>query len=360
MARGYRYSGGGGGLPSSSNLKAIQKILDNHQEQTYLSVGQEVDITVNGQPWTMIIAAIDLYRTHDLILVSKELFSQSGWDDTLTLDASFYPNIDIADRIYIKETTKQYKNDSATTVTTVDAYTWVPNAKEAADVDTTAVYTVPLKQFDLFKIQANRIKQYAGANSKWWLLDYGSSASYGYLINESGTDATANVTNLYGLLPCFHMVTNNYEELDVIEAGNVDPDYTDLSNTTTESITTATAEYIADRGLHITTNVSQEKYGAYHVVAITQPIDVTNYSYMDVSVSTSVTGGSRCTVNIGVATGVTGTGFLKVKEYYGENNISDKFRLDLTDITGIVYIKYTGTRYGYTQYVDISEIKFVE
>lgn len=206
-----------------TTLGGIQGILNAHQESSQLAIGDEVDITVNGSPWTMQIAGINLYDSHEVIFASKYIYETCKWgiyqgnlpyssSEVYNECASFYNDISQNEKIYIKDFS-QTSGQSGTSYSTFTAKCWLMGTYEAGfNYATTTQSAVPQYHFPLFTTQANRIRTYNGGSVDWWLRD-GNGNGYDinyYLIKSNGdigwdTPTSAN----RGLLPCFHLTADS-------------------------------------------------------------------------------------------------------------------------------------------------------
>lgn len=207
-------------------LQGIQGVLNAHNENQVLSIGDEVTIKVNigGTPtdWVMQVGAIDLYNSHEVIFVSKNLYDkvalsdQNIWSNQAikTSADTFYSNIVENDKQYIKQTTKQAKSASGDELSTYNAYAYVPNAGElfGGSYITMASYNPSISQLPIFTTQGNRIKTYNGTATNYATCDI-SGYSSGWTFY--GCDTTGAVQSGYvkntqmGVLPCFRLTADS-------------------------------------------------------------------------------------------------------------------------------------------------------
>ncbi len=185
---------------SKTSLSGIQSILNAHAELEMLNIGDEIELNiVGGTTWTMQIAAINLYSSHEVIFVSKKIYTKSTTNyiytssNVRTAMQSFYTNIEPSDKQYIKEVTR-----STSSVPAYDDYVWCLGSKEAMGSGGVSSQS----QFPLFVTQANRIRTYNSAADVWWLSDHYDGSSV-YIIDASGNYTYTGVTYSRGVVPCF-------------------------------------------------------------------------------------------------------------------------------------------------------------
>ena len=206
-----------------TTLGGIQGILNAHQEGSSLAVGDEVDITVGGNSWTMQVANIDT-SNHIVDFVSKNLYSTANWSsggDTWYSNSnacsqadSFYTNISANDKQYIKQkriSCSQAKWGTSASFETLDKYVWLPKKVE---IDGIAISgdSSAYSQFAIFTTQANRIKTYNGTAIDWWSCDGASregnprAANY---VNTTGVTNVNGVSEVLGICPCFRLTADS-------------------------------------------------------------------------------------------------------------------------------------------------------
>lgn len=183
-----------------STLRGIQGILDNHNELIDLAIGDEVEVNIaGGTKWTFQVAAINLYSSHEVILVSKKISSLSTTNyiytssNVRTAMQNFYANIESSDKQLIKEVTR-----ATTAVQAYNDYVWCIGKKEADGSGGVSAQS----QFPLFTTQASRIKTYNGTASGWWFADHYDGASV-YMADAYGAVTYTTVGNSRGVVPCF-------------------------------------------------------------------------------------------------------------------------------------------------------------
>jgi hypothetical protein len=203
-----------------TTLSGIQGILNPHQEGDLLNIGDEVKISIGGNPWIMQIANINTVD-HIIDFVSKEVYSKSVPTSAnsvnyttspaplRTIMQNIYNNIDANDKQFIKETTLCGSQDGNTTNYTIfKDYVY---ACDRTAVDGLVSGTPPIQryQFALFATAANRVKQYQGSTSGWWTCDGAGSAGQWAKVNVSGNVAGDARTYQEGVVPCFRLTADS-------------------------------------------------------------------------------------------------------------------------------------------------------
>ena len=203
-----------------TTLSGIQGILNAHQEGDLLNIGDEVTISIGGNPWIMQIANINTVD-HIIDFVSKEVYSKSVPTSAnsvnyttspaplRTIMQNIYSNIDTKDKQFIKETTLCGSQDGNTTNYTIfKDYVY---ACDRTAVDGLVSGTPPIQryQFALFVTAANRVKQYQGSTSGWWTCDGAGSAGQWAKVNVSGNVAGDARTYQEGVVPCFRLTADS-------------------------------------------------------------------------------------------------------------------------------------------------------
>ena len=199
---------------NKTTLGGIQGILNAHQETELLNIGDEVDITVNGSPWTMQIAKID-GSSHYVELVSKYVtndvlpIQNSNYSNRTTVQStlsSFYSSIIESDRNLIKEKTVNYVTGGGSgTAGSINQKVWLLTRVE---VDGTGPELG--SQFPIFSTQASK-KKYTteGIVVGYMLAGCTLTASAGYTdyISTNGIASYTNSATLY-MLPCFRLTAD--------------------------------------------------------------------------------------------------------------------------------------------------------
>lgn len=204
-----------------TTLGGIQGILNAHQESSLLAIGDEVDINIGGSDVTFQIGGIDLYDSHEVIFVAKELYMQSAFnsvvnDKDYTESTALRPNvqgiysqINANDRAYIKDITKSSFSRNGSYYTFTDKI-WIPSQFEFFGSYPYGSPTIQQHQFPLFITQANRIKTWNGTSWGYWTTDhmYNSNNCMGVKDDGSLGYWLENNTTV-GVLPCFHLTADS-------------------------------------------------------------------------------------------------------------------------------------------------------
>lgn len=195
-----------------TTLRGWKDIVNSHSESSLLATGDEVDITVGTSPWTMINAGMGIYHAHDILLVSKYLYTTGSRINGNSLDSTFYAAIAQIDRECITKRTQQTQASGSTNLETKDRYVWSPCMQEitAGGSVPASSYTTPPVQLPIFTTQAQRIKSLVGGSAReWWSCDGTAQSGYGYYITTAGAGSGGRGQNdQLGLLPCFWLVAD--------------------------------------------------------------------------------------------------------------------------------------------------------
>jgi len=215
-----------------TTLGGIQGILNAHQELNVLSIGDEVTIKIYDGgitpiDWTMQIGALDLYDSHEVIFVSKNILditavnaggngSYANTNDLKARMELFYDSMVDNDKVLLKETTKSSLKSNTTSYETFSAKVFPPNYKEVGGSNLPwGTSPVTQYQYPIFTTQANRIKTYNGTGTSWWTCD-GGGGSTGANIEWSyvGTSGAVGYQGFYsnntsGVLPCFRLTADS-------------------------------------------------------------------------------------------------------------------------------------------------------
>lgn len=196
-----------------TTLGGIQGILNAHQESSQLAIGDEVDITVNGNPWTMQIAGINVYHPHDIMYTSKHIwktetakfdYTSSGYART---DCQmFYSDISAEERQYIKEVTRSCRQTNGT-VKTYDDYCFVLGNKETLN-EANYGFANNQVQMPLFVTAANRIKTFNGTTMGYWTSDDYNTTNGVIYVTSNGITGLAGSGNL-GVVPSFMLIADS-------------------------------------------------------------------------------------------------------------------------------------------------------
>ena len=195
-----------------ATLGGCKGILNSHQETNFLSIGDIVPITVNGNPWDMQISGINVYHAHDIMLTSRYVLSTSNAGTNYSSSSlrtavqTFYNDIAENDRQYIEKVQRRFRGSSGTEVDYED-YCFVLGNKETVNVTGYGVVSSQV-QMPLFVTQANRMKTYNGTALPYWTSDNYDGTSIN-TITTNGTIAYNSYTNVYGVVPSFMLVADS-------------------------------------------------------------------------------------------------------------------------------------------------------
>ena len=191
------------------SLLGIKGIVNAHQENTLLSLGDEVTISVNAAPVTFQIAAINLYASHEVIFVAKDIYTTTTpyYDYTSTSSGlrpilqSFYANMTNNDKSALSKVVRKCRSGaSGYPILTYEDFVWTVGMTE---VGSNQVSGTEQSQFPLFATQANRIKKFNGTAAIWY-SDDGYSTSNIYYIKADGSVTSNNwAGSSQGVVPCF-------------------------------------------------------------------------------------------------------------------------------------------------------------
>lgn len=211
-----------------TSLAGIQGILNAHQENDVFSIGDEITITVNNADWTMQVGGIDIYDTHEIILVSKYLYDNYYWNTGTsgkpkysqtplpTQCNSFFLAINATERDLIKDKTVNacYNNGG---LDTNDYKVWLPTITEvfggSGDIDGTP-RTPELglnSQFPIFTTANDRIRKYNNTAAQWFTATQRSDNAVRYwdlVTSTGGADCRSFDSMTAGILPCFHLTAD--------------------------------------------------------------------------------------------------------------------------------------------------------
>ena len=197
-----------------TTLGGIQGILNAHQETSLLNIGDEVEITVNGSPWTMQIAGIDIYNSHEVIFTSKHI-AKREFNTTINYTISalrtsvqaFYSSIDNKDKQYIKEVTRKCRTSQSATETYND-YCYVLGNRETVNY-TSGPWVTDQVQMPLFVTQANRVKTFEGTALGYHTSDdYSNNTTMAIDSIGNAQDVAINIAN-WGVVPSFTLLADS-------------------------------------------------------------------------------------------------------------------------------------------------------
>ena len=203
-----------------TTLGGIQGILNAHQETELLSIGDETTITVNGNPWIMQVAGINLYDSHEVIFASKYIYGRSimgdgyyyntGSQELKSAMQSFYNAI--AEKAFIKNSSRCCRTSGSGTPTfnSYNDYVYAPNYYEiTGNAASSGTPPISLRQYPIFTTQANRVKSFEGeAAEAWWSCDGTGSSPNFFAIDNTGSQQQTNRTNSKGMIPCFRLTAD--------------------------------------------------------------------------------------------------------------------------------------------------------
>lgn len=207
---------------NKSTLQGIKGILNAHQENDIMSIGDEVSIKINNIDYAVQVAEIDLYDSHEITFVGKacwDLSAFSGAGNYTYYDSSpatlrtkmqdFYNAMTAEDKALLDLVTKPTLADNINgqwAWRTFSDYVYPPNTYEVFAINNTNC-PLPLHQFPIFTTQENRIKTCNGNSVAWWHCD-GAIGSVGSAATTHATGVASASTHAFtgnGALPCFRI-----------------------------------------------------------------------------------------------------------------------------------------------------------
>jgi len=217
---------------NKTTLGGIQAILNSHTESELLSIGDEVTITVNNEPWVMQIAGINLYDTHEVTLVSKDIYAMSivsnhytnsaFWNDTtsylLASLTAFYNAMLPTEAALLKQIEKNMRGSYNSNVwSTYTAKVFVPNSVEIFGTTDAGTPSLPTYQYPLFLNQADRIKYYQNTVTNYWTCDGATNRSADVIMctktgtkgRDGGINADPSSGVQAGVVPCFRLTADS-------------------------------------------------------------------------------------------------------------------------------------------------------
>lgn len=212
-------------LLDKSTLGGLQGILNAHTETNFVNVGDEVNVRMldsNLQPfnWVMQVGAINLFSSHEIILVSKNIYSKQIFNSSETEYAysslrtyvqGLYNNIVDLDKPYIKDMSRQCFHRSNYYIAYTDKI-WIPSFYEIFGSNPPVGGVTPTilnKQFPIFTTQNNRIRTYNGTSNNWWTTDFRQANDVIWSVDTSGAYQQKGWTDSIGVLPCFHLLADS-------------------------------------------------------------------------------------------------------------------------------------------------------
>ena len=204
-----------------NTLRSVQNLLDNHNE-SQLNIGDEVKITIYesgiSDEWIMQVGAIDLYSSHEVIFVSKYIWTYYQFHSTndnipyanstlRTKVQSFYGGIDENDRAFLKNLTRDCITKGSRGYSYTDTV-WIPNDTELFNVTSGGDTRI---QYPIFVSQSSRVRTTKNqtATNYWTTDNTMDNNGYADYCNTSGVMAQATKNNAYGVLPCFRLTADS-------------------------------------------------------------------------------------------------------------------------------------------------------
>lgn len=203
-----------------TSWQGIQNILDAHKEMDLLSIGDEIHTSIGGADVVFQIAALDLYDTHEVIFVAKNIYTNRKFNESNTLGVGWST---CSLRTYLNETFKGFleediqKNMKQLSIWTgyqgsSDNYVWVPREYEYLG----SIYrSAPAEanycnQYPIFAIIAQRIRTYNGVAATWYTASRYNSTEYGtcWVGSNGSANGDYNMNTDRGILPCFRFTAN--------------------------------------------------------------------------------------------------------------------------------------------------------
>lgn len=209
-----------------TTVGGLQGLLNANMENL-VEIGDEVDVYVGGSPVKFQVAGIDIYDSHEIILVAKYLPNlQSAWSSsnsdtygTSTLAqtlALYYDSIDQRDRQYIKQKTVNSSLNGNGGINSSNHYVWCPTAweiKGAGNYYPATVEQATNVLLPLFTVSANRIKKVgneSGSANVYWTSSGGTSTSgYSAMMDTTGLSVNGSRTGQAHFLPAFHLTADS-------------------------------------------------------------------------------------------------------------------------------------------------------
>ena len=200
----------------TNSLAYVQSVLNNHQENYVLNIGDEktIKLNVGGTPtdWVMQIAGINVYNSHDIMFTSKHIWKNTNGNYKYSVSSArttaqqFYADIDSKDKQFIKEVARTCREDNGTMINYTD-YCFVLGNKETINYSSFGVVDSQV-QMPLFVTQANRVKTYNGTAQIYWTSD-NYSTSYGItVVNENGNPGYTG-SGAWGVVPSFMLIADS-------------------------------------------------------------------------------------------------------------------------------------------------------
>ena len=205
-----------------TTLGGIQGILNAHQETSLLAVGDEVNVKISGSDVAFQVAGLNLYDSHEVIFVAKDLYQLNAFEPTYNLRwygiadirnvvQTIYANINETDKAYIKDMTRQAYLYASQGYDTYTDKLWIPSFFEIkGEYPYNQTPLTPQHQFPLFVTQANRIKTYNGTAWGYWTNDHEYNSANCVAMGTQGVNVSYNQYNAnVGVLPCFMLTADS-------------------------------------------------------------------------------------------------------------------------------------------------------
>lgn len=220
----------------TTTFAGIQEILNMHEEENLIDVGDEISITLatGNIPMTFRVAAInhDAAYPHQVIFEPKwclptgrQMNSSNtnvgGWNSCALrtwLNGDFFDDYipaDLQALIAERDIVSSQGNQSTALQTATDKI-WLPREYEIFGATTYATATEHTdggaEQFPIYATSSNRIKTLGqdGAASYWWgVSPYASDAASFCFVSTTGAANGGNASSTNGVAPCFHLISRS-------------------------------------------------------------------------------------------------------------------------------------------------------
>lgn len=201
-----------------TTLKGIKRIINYQLQTTLLQIGDEVNVTQNGSPWTMQIAHFNAYATNDVLFVSKVCpdatyapgdKNYASRTNVLNFLSSWYTNLVEADKECIALRDVWYVYDKDNHTSHITQYVWIPSRYEVFGNGSAAGNN---KHFSIFQTASQRIRKKVSGSTVTWMLTtndtaYASGGFTDYV--DTGGNLGAYTGSAINLLPCFEVTADS-------------------------------------------------------------------------------------------------------------------------------------------------------
>ena len=192
-----------------TTLGGIQGILNAHQETTLLNIGDEINITINGESYPSKIGRID-GGSHIIDFVSKYgtsygLTSNASYPNRANLQSyltDFYNNMAETDKQYIKDKDCYYQESGLRTIT---QKVWIPSRNEVFG----NLASENNVQLSIFVTQAGRVISTKEGGVCTWQLTSRNTQYNGYTDYVDPYGNLQYTTNDLSALPCFRLTADS-------------------------------------------------------------------------------------------------------------------------------------------------------